>query len=297
MLLNAFTVDVEDYFQVSGFERQIRRADWPSFPSRVEQNTEQLLAVLDKRQIQGTFFILGWTAERFPGLVRQIKSCGHEIGSHSYWHRLVYDLTPQEFHADLRRSCDVLESLTGDPIRLYRAPSFSVVRASQWAFEILAEAGIQIDSSVYPIVHDRYGIPDASIRPYEIATSAGTLWEAPPAVFQWKRLRVPAGGGGYFRLLPWHCSRFCLTRINHRDERPFVFYVHPWELDPAQPRLKAGTRSGRFRHYVNLRRTEAKLELLLQQFRFGTLTQFLDEIATRSPAPAAIDQPSSVVLQ
>jgi polysaccharide deacetylase family protein (PEP-CTERM system associated) len=282
-LLNALTIDVEDYFQVSGFERQIPRTEWPSFPSRVEANTDRLLAILDAHQVRGTFFIVGWTAERHPALVQRIKACGHEIGSHSYWHRLVYELSPNEFRADLKRSCDVLSSLTGDPVRLYRAPSFSVVRQTPWALEILAEEGIHIDSSIYPIVHDRYGIPNAHPGPHRIETNSGLLWEVPPAVMRWGRFRVPAGGGAYFRMFPWMYSRFCLNQINRRAELPFVFYLHPWELDPDQPRLRAGTRSGRLRHYANLRHTKKKLELLLQHFQFGTLSQSLNAIVAQMP--------------
>jgi len=284
-MFNAFTVDVEDYFQVSGFERHIPRHDWPSYPSRVEQNTERLLAMLDARGVTGTFFILGWIAERFPQIVRRIHDAGHEIGSHSHWHRRVFHLTPDQFREDLRRSCAVLESITGTAVRSYRAPSFSVVSDSRWALEILAEQGIHIDSSIYPVAHDHYGIPDAETAPQLISTPSGAIWETPPAVFEWGRRRWPAGGGGYFRLAPWRASRFMLRQIYRR--RPFVFYIHPWELDPEQPRLRAGSRAGRFRHYVNLHSTPCKLELLLQHFRFTTLSRYLGQLTEGANEQAA----------
>lgn len=272
-ILNAFTVDVEDYFQVSGFENQIPRSSWCGHESRVVANTEKVLTLLARHQVQGTFFILGWVAQRFPKLVRQIKSAGHSVGSHSFWHHLVYRQTPAEFRADLRQSKRALEDSLGEPVRAYRAPSFSITRQSLWALEILADEGFEFDSSIFPIVHDRYGIPGARPGIHSIATQAGTLWEFPPSVTPIAGFKIPVSGGGYFRLYPGRVSTWLLGRINQRLGRPFVFYVHPWELDPDQPRLRAGSSTGRFRHYVNLARTERKLEALLRRFRFGTLQQ------------------------
>lgn len=267
-LLNAFTVDVEDYFQVSAFEHRISRTDWPGYESRVEASTDRLLGLLDEFSVRGTFFILGWVADRFPQLVMRICERGHEIGSHSYWHRLVYQLSPDEFREDLRRSRDVLQDITGQAVTSYRAPSFSITRRSLWALEILVEEGFQVDSSIFPVYHDRYGIPDGVPHIHELQTPAGPLWEFPPTIAQFGQMRLPVAGGGYFRLYPWSMTSYCLRRVN--QARPFVFYVHPWEIDPDQPRVSCGWRH-RFRHYVNLARTEGRLRRLLRQFQFGTV--------------------------
>jgi polysaccharide deacetylase family protein (PEP-CTERM system associated) len=285
-VLNAFTVDVEDYFQVSGFENQIPRSSWGIYESRVVANTEKILKLLARHQVQATFFILGWVAEHFPKLVRQIQSAGHSVGSHSFWHHLVYRQTPAEFRADLRQSKRALEDSLGEPVRAYRAPSFSITRQSMWALEILADEGFEFDSSIFPIVHDRYGVPGARPDIHTIATQAGTLWEFPPSVTPIAGFKVPVSGGGYFRLYPSSVSTWLLGRINQRLGRPFVFYIHPWELDPDQPRLRAGSSSGRFRHYVNLARTERKLEALLRQFRFGTLQQSIAAATAGKPSEA-----------
>ena len=279
---NALTVDVEDYYQVSGFESGIQRDDWPSFPSRVVENTLRILDLLRNRDIKGTFFVVGWIADRHPELVREIDRAGHEIGSHSYWHRLVYDLTPEEFREDLRRSRDILEDIVGKPVTAFRAPSFSIVQRSLWALEILADEGFTVDSSVFPIHHDRCGIPDAPRQPYVCDTAAGPLWEFPASVARLGRVNLPVSGGGYFRLLPYSVSSRLLRRINMRQKQPFVFYVHPWELDPRQPRLKVSSRAMRFRHYVNLATTEAKFMRLLSQFSFGRLDEVLSHIRSVS---------------
>ncbi len=280
-LLNAFTVDVEDYFQVTAFEGDISRADWPAFHTRVQRNTRRLLELLENHGVRGTFFVVGWIAERFPGLVCEIASAGHEIASHSYWHRLIYRLTPEQFRRDVRRSCDRLQELTGQAVTCYRAPCFSITRDSLWALEILVEEGIRIDSSVFPIHHDRYGIPDARIDIHPIETASGTLWEVPPAVVRYPGVNLPVSGGGYFRLYPIWLTNYWLGKINRSEGRPFVFYVHPWEIDKDQPRLRAGSRLSRWRHYVNLASTERKLTQLLHSFRFGTLT----EVCQQATAP------------
>ncbi len=283
MPLNAFTVDVEDYYHVSGFERQIHRDSWIDYESRVVANTHRLLELLDRHAVKATFFVLGWVAHRYPQLVRDIYAADHEIGSHSFWHRLVYEQTPSQFRADLRDSKQVLEDTLGAAITAYRAPSFSITRQSLWALEILAEEGFQFGSSIFPVHHHRYGIPDGKPHIHEVQTTAGALWEFPPAVFRFAGFNLPVSGGGYFRLYPAAVTQKLLAWINRRLRRPFVFYVHPWEVDPGQPRLCAGSRAGRWRHYVNLHSTERKLEVLLERFRFGTLTESIASACREAP--------------
>ncbi len=282
-MLNAFTVDVEDYFQVGAFADRISTADWDDYPDRVEANTRAVLKLLDRHQVRATFFILGWTAKKFPNLVTEIHRAGHEIGSHSYWHQLIYEMTPEEFSADLKQSCDVISQMTGEAVNSFRAPSFSITNDSLWALEILIEAGIEFDSSIFPIYHDRYGIPGAERYPYLIEKTAGSLWEFPPSVYRMFNYNLPIAGGGYFRLYPAAFSLSCLKKINHKLNRPFMFYIHPWELDPEQPRLPCKLKS-RFRHYQNLGSTQRKLDRLLSEIKFGTLTESLEEYrSTMSP--------------
>ena len=272
--LNALTIDVEDYYHVSGFEGCVSRAQWDSFESRVVASTRRLLDRLDEAGVTATFFVLGWVAKRNPRLVRAIHDAGHEIGCHSYWHHLIYEQTPVEFRADLRRGRDVLEDALGLPVRAYRAPSFSITRDSLWALDILAEEGFQFDSSIYPTHHDRYGIAGTPLGPHRIERPAGTLWEFPPPVWRILGYPLPVGGGGYFRLYPYALTRRALRAINAAG-RPFAFYLHPWELDPDQPRLNPGW-SRSFRHYVNLHRTEERLVRLLRDFAFGPLSAVLE---------------------
>jgi polysaccharide deacetylase family protein (PEP-CTERM system associated) len=230
---NALTIDVEDYFQVSGFERDIRREDWETYPSRVAQNTRRILSLLDDRGVKATFFVLGWVAERYPELVREIDDAGHEIGSHSYWHRLVYTLSPSAFRDDLCRSRDVLQTVTGKSIISYRAPSFSITSESLWALDILADEGFKVDASVFPIRHHRYGIPDAPCHPYVHEAASGLLWEFPSSVCRIAKKNFPISGGGYFRLLPYHLTARLLRHVNTQFKQPFMFYIHPWELEAA----------------------------------------------------------------
>lgn len=274
-LVNAFTVDVEDYYQVSGFESSIDRGAWESFESRVVGNTDRLLNLLEAKQVRGTFYVLGWVADKHPELVRRIHELGHEVASHSYWHRLVYSLSPDEFRDDLRRSRDTLQQIIGAPVTAYRAPSFSITARSLWALEILVEEGFKTDSSIFPVHHDRYGIPNAVRGPHQLQTPAGSLWEFPPSVSRLAGFNLPVGGGGYFRLFPLGLSLYGLSRVQQSENTPIMFYIHPWEVDPDQPRLKAGTAMGRFRHYVNLARTESKLGKLLGRFTFGTISESL----------------------
>jgi polysaccharide deacetylase family protein (PEP-CTERM system associated) len=273
---NALTIDVEDYFQVSGFERDVPRNNWGSYPSRVVQNTGRILSLLDSCGIKATFFVLGWVAEHYPHLVREIDEAGHEVGSHSYWHRLVYSLSPTDFRDDLCRSRDLLQEIICKPVTSYRAPSFSITSKSLWALDILAEEGFKIDASVFPIRHHRYGIPDAPCHPYDHETASGRLWEFPSSVHRIAKMNVPISGGGYFRLLPYRLTAQMLRRVNHQCKQPFMFYIHPWELDPQQPRMRSGTRGARFCHYANLKTTEAKLNRLLSQFSFDRVDRVLD---------------------
>jgi polysaccharide deacetylase family protein (PEP-CTERM system associated) len=266
---NALTVDVEDYYHVSAFENSIPRSSWDRYESRVAASTEKVLSLLARVNVRGTFFILGWVADREPGLVRTIQRAGHEIGCHGYWHRLVYQQTPSAFRADLRRARDVLEHVTGRAVRAYRAPSFSITRQSLWALDILVEEGFQIDSSIYPTRHDRYGLPGAPPWPHRIACPAGELLEFPLPVYRRLGFPLPIGGGGYLRLYPYRFTRHGLRAINCQG-RPFAVYVHPWELDPEHPRLGMGLFRA-FRHYVNLHRTAERLTGLLRDFSFGPL--------------------------
>jgi polysaccharide deacetylase family protein (PEP-CTERM system associated) len=290
---NAFTVDVEEHFQVSAFEKAVDRRRWDEFPSRVVANTRRMLELLDRYSVRGTFFVLAWVAERNQKLVREIEAAGHEIASHGYWHRIVYGQTPEEFRADIRRGRDVLQDIVGHRITAYRAPSFSITRRSTWAIEILAEEGFEIDSSIFPIYHDRYGIPDAPLEPHRIDTRSGPLWEFPPSVAQVAGLRVPVGGGGYFRIYPFALSAALLRRIHRRDRRSFMFYIHPWEIDPEQPRVAVNSRLSRFRHYFNLRGTEARLAKLFERFRFAPVGEIIGEqieaASTKSASTAESD--------
>lgn len=274
-IVNAFTVDVEDYFQVSAFEKDIDRSTWDSYEHRVEDNVSRMLDLLAEHEVTATFFVLGWTAQRFPQVVRRIDAAGHEIASHGFWHRLVYRQTPDQFRQDICQSRDLLADLVGKPITAYRAPSFSIVHRSAWALDILAEEGFTTDSSIFPIRHDRYGMPDAEPFLHERHTSFGTIKEFPPAVLRLGKVNVPIGGGGYFRLFPCRWTTACLGRMLRTSGAPLMFYIHPWEIDPGQPRLKAGGPLSRFRHRVNLPRTHGKLHRLLKSFRFGTVSEAL----------------------
>ncbi|MCY2966577.1 MAG: DUF3473 domain-containing protein [Planctomycetota bacterium] len=288
MTVNAFTVDVEDYFQVSAFARQVHPTSWDGYESRVVANTERILDLLSEFRVRGTFFVLGWVADKFPELVKRIASDGHEIGCHSYWHRLVYDLSPQEFRDDLRQSRDAIQQAAGVAVTAYRAPSFSIVRRSLWALEILVQEGFVMDSSIFPVRHDRYGIPEARIVPYRAHTDSGTIWEYPPTVLPVFGYNLPVGGGGYLRLYPYSLTRSALKRVNAVG-RPFQIYVHPWEVDPQQPKIAASMRS-RFRHYVNLGTTTSKLRSLLQGFQFSTLSSVLhsDSNVARDNTPVKL---------
>lgn len=289
-MLNAFTVDVEDYFQVTAFEGQIDRRQWEQYSTRVVANTRTVLRLLARHQAKATFFVLGWVARRYPKMVAEIAQAGHQLGCHSYWHRLIYHQTPDEFRADLREARSAIEDAGGIAATAYRAPSFSIVQQTLWALDILREEGFESDSSIFPIHHDRYGIPKSCVHPHRLNTSAGEIWEFPPSVYRVVGMNVPALGGGYFRLCPAWWSAHCLREIN-ASGRPAMFYIHPWEVDPDQPRLH-GPLSARLRHRVNLRATEQKLDWLLARFKFGRMDQVLSEISAGA-ATAETLQPVS----
>jgi polysaccharide deacetylase family protein (PEP-CTERM system associated) len=268
------TVDVEDYFHVSVFDKVIPRSQWPEMASRVVQNTTRLLDLFEEFKVHATFFVLGWVAERHPGLVKAIASRGHEVASHGYAHHLIYTQTPAAFREDVRRAKRLLEDAIGLAVDGYRAPSFSVTSQSLWALDVLIEEGYAYDASIFPIRHDRYGIPSSPRHPYVIHQNGRTLKEVPGSTVRVGPLNLPVAGGGYFRLLPYAWTRWGISRLNGREHRPAVFYIHPWEIDADQPRLSADW-LGRFRHYRNLAKTQARLRLLLADFRFGTIASML----------------------
>jgi polysaccharide deacetylase family protein (PEP-CTERM system associated) len=275
---NALTVDVEDYYHVSAFEGEVRREEWHLYESRVEQNTYKLLDIFSAHGVECTFFVLGWVAERFPSLVRDIASRGHEVACHGYSHRLVYSQAPGEVREETVKSKRVLEDLIQAPIYGYRAASYSITKRSAWALNILVEAGFTYDSSIFPIRHDRYGMPGAPRLPHRMSMPGGqALIEFPLSTVELLWFRLPVAGGGYFRLYPYIATRAALASINDRQQQPFVFYLHPWELDPDQPRLKARW-SSRFRHYKNLDKSESRLVRLLRDFRFTTARNVLGEM-------------------
>jgi polysaccharide deacetylase family protein (PEP-CTERM system associated) len=276
-VVNAMSIDVEDYFHVSVFDGVVPRTTWDSLESRVSANTSRLLDLFDEFHVRSTFFILGWVAERHPGLVREIASRGHEIASHGYAHRLIYDQTREAFRHDVRRAKRLIEDACGRSVQGYRAPSYSVTARSLWALDVLVEEGYEYDASIFPIRHDRYGIPVSGRRPYLIERQVGMLAEVPGSTTRIGPLNLPVAGGGYFRLLPYAWTRWGISRINRLERRAAVFYLHPWEIDPDQPRLPAG-RLGRFRHYRNLGETEYRLRRLLTDFRFDAIDSLIDEL-------------------
>jgi polysaccharide deacetylase family protein (PEP-CTERM system associated) len=269
-MVNAMTVDVEDYFQVSAFEPYIDRGDWENLPCRVERNTDRVLEIFAECRVSATFFTLGWIAERYPGLVRRIVDCGHELACHGYGHVRVTEQTPREFATDAGRSKDLLEDLSGRAVLGYRAASYSIGAGNLWALRVLDELGFRYSSSIYPIRHDLYGMPKAprfAFRPF----GPDRLMEIPIATVACGAGNIPCGGGGYFRLLPYRFSRWAIGRVNRREGRPCVFYFHPWEIDPEQPRPVGVDPKTRFRHYLNLSRTERRLRRLLRDFRWDRM--------------------------
>ncbi|HEV8109047.1 MAG TPA: XrtA system polysaccharide deacetylase [Burkholderiales bacterium] len=281
-IANALSVDVEDYFQVSALAPHIPRADWDRIPCRVERNVDTILSLFAESGARATFFTLGWIAERYPELVRRIVAEGHELASHGYGHLRIHEQTPADFAQDIGRAKALLEDLSGTPVKGYRAPSFSIGPRTLWAFECIAQAGYRYSSSVYPVRHDLYGMPDAPRFPYR---PRADLLEIPVTTAAVLNRNLPAGGGGYFRLLPYAASRALIRRVNQVDRRSAIFYFHPWEIDPAQPRVQGAGVKARFRHYVNLRRTEPRLRRLLRDFRWRTVDEvFLAPEAAGAPA-------------
>jgi polysaccharide deacetylase family protein (PEP-CTERM system associated) len=283
-LKNAMTIDVEDYFQVSAFAPYIARGDWERLHCRAPANVNRILAMLDEAGVKATFFTLGWIAERHPELVRAIVAAGHELASHGYGHDRASDMSPTAFSDDVRRAKALLEDLGGVAVTGYRAPSFSIGVGNLWAFDVLAEAGYRYSSSVYPIQHDHYGMPDAPRWAH--AVRAGLL-EVPVTTNRFGERNLPSSGGGYFRLLPYGVSRWLIERVNRKEQQAAVFYFHPWEIDPEQPRVRGIDAKSRFRHYVNLSRTEGRIRRLLGDFRWGRMDEIFLPGAVGRPAVAA----------
>jgi polysaccharide deacetylase family protein (PEP-CTERM system associated) len=274
-VVNALTIDVEDYFQVSALSPYVNRSDWDRLPSRVERNVDRILELLAQARARATFFTLGWIAERNPWMVRRIVATGHELASHGYAHSRATEQTPETFLADIRLAKTVLEDVARTDVKGYRAPSFSIDERNPWAFDCIAEAGYRYSSSVYPVRHDHYGMPDAPRFAHE--TRRGLL-EVPITTLRLLGSNLPAGGGGYFRLMPYSVSRWIIRQVNRRDRQSVIFYFHPWEIDPDQPRFAGVGAKTRFRHYLNLDRTEARLRRLLSDFAWDRVDQvFLEQ--------------------
>ncbi len=282
---NAFTVDVEDYFQVSAFAGVVDRAAWPDFAPRVEQNTQRVLDLLERHGTKATCFVLGWVAERQPQLVREIARRGHDVACHGYSHRLIYEQTPADFAAETRRAKETLEQLVGRPVRGYRAASYSITRKSLWALDTLIELGFEYDSSIFPVRHDRYGIPSAPRFPHLIERDGGrSIVEFPISTLKLGGYHLPVGGGGYFRIFPYWLSAGAIAYLNRREQRPAMFYVHPWEVDPEQPRIAAGLLS-RFRHYHHLDQCAQRLERLISGASFTDVETVLRDYRQAHPLP------------
>ncbi|WP_428021886.1 XrtA system polysaccharide deacetylase [Aquabacterium sp.] len=275
-LVNALTIDVEDYFQVSAFAPYIQRADWDARECRVERNVGRILDMLAAQKTQATFFTLGWIAQRYPHLVRRIADEGHEVASHGYGHERVSDLTPEAFAHDIRTAKHLLEDIAGVAVTGYRAPSFSIGQGNLWALDVLQQEGYRYSSSIYPIQHDHYGMPDAPRFAHRIRPD---LIEVPPTTLRMFNRNLPSSGGGYFRLFPYALSRWMLRQVNQNDQQPAIFYFHPWEIDAAQPRVAGIDARTRFRHYVNIPRMEQRLQRLLQDFQWGRMDHiFLNQV-------------------
>ena len=280
-ITNALSIDVEDWFQVSAFAPHIDRAQWDGLPCRVERNVDLLLDLLDRHRARATFFTLGWIAERHPAVVRRIVAQGHELASHGYGHQRASDQTPEAFAADLTLAREVLEQTGGVAVTGYRAPSFSVGTANPWAHQVMRDTGHRYSSSVFPVSHDHYGVPDA---PRFAHRTASGLWELPPATVRLRGRNFPVGGGGWFRLMPYALSAWGIRRVNVVDRQPAVAYFHPWEFDPDQPRVPQASVKSRFRHYLNLSRTQPRLARLLTEFRWDRIdATFAEQLDGAAP--------------
>lgn len=284
VMLNALTVDVEDYFQVNAFAKVVPRDHWDRYPLRVGDNTRRVLDLFAELQVKATFFVLGWVAERLPDLAKEIRRGGHEIACHGYGHELIYAIGPARFREDVRKAKALLEEQTGEKVHGYRAPSYSVTAKSLWALDVLIEEGFSYDSSIFPVYHDTYGMPDAPRFPHRIQREGGALMEFPLTTYPFRiagrECRLPIAGGGYLRLFPAVLMARLFRAVNRAERQPGVLYFHPWEIDSGQPRIKAGRKST-FRHYLNLEKTEGKLRHLLGAFRFAPMGEVL--AGTASP--------------
>jgi polysaccharide deacetylase family protein (PEP-CTERM system associated) len=274
-IVNAITVDVEDYFHASAFDRAVSRAAWGSMESRVVANTHRLLDLFNVHGVRGTFFVLGWVADRFPSLVRDIASGGHELASHGYHHQLVYTLTPDQFRADVHRARHTIEQIAGVAVRGYRAPSFSIVTESLWALDVLIDEGHTYDASIFPIRHDRYGIAHAPRHAHVMHRPAGSIVEVPSSTVRIGAANYPIAGGGYLRLFPYAVTRWGMAHVNEREQQPVVLYIHPWEVDPEQPRLPV-SRTTQLRHRVGLATTGQKLRRAMRDFAFAPIAEVID---------------------
>jgi polysaccharide deacetylase family protein (PEP-CTERM system associated) len=273
---NAFTIDVEDYFQVSAFSSYINRKNWGSMECRVEKNIDVILKMLSDHNVKATFFTLGWIAERYPNLVNSIVKNGHELASHGYSHERASDQSEKEFRNDISLAKKILEDLSGLSVVGYRAPSFSINDSNLWAFDVLKDVGYRYSSSVYPIKHDHYGMPNSPRFCYQVKEG---LIEIPVTTVRFFNKNLPSAGGGYFRLLPYQASKWMLRKVNNTDAQPAIFYFHPWEIDVHQPRIKGVDAKSQFRHYVNINKMENKLRLLLTDFQWGRMDEiFLENL-------------------
>ena len=275
---HAMTIDVEDYFHVSAFAKAIKPSEWDNWPSRVEHNTRSLLELFAEQNVKATFFVLGWVTERFPNLVKEIDEQGHEIASHGYSHQLVYNQSPEVFREETAKSKQLLEDIIQRPVVGYRAASYSITEKSFWALDILAELGFTWDSSIFPVHHDRYGVAGSPTQPYTIYTPSGaTLLEFPLTTAHVLGMPIPAAGGGYFRQYPYALSKWLFKTASENGEKSLIFYLHPWEIDPEQPRIPDAGWLSNFRHYTNLSRCNSRLRSMLQDFEFTTVENVLKD--------------------
>jgi polysaccharide deacetylase family protein (PEP-CTERM system associated) len=278
-IVNAMTVDVEDYFHASAFDRGVSRAAWDQLESRVVPNTRRLLEMFSAHDVRATFFVLGWVADKFPALIKDISAAGHELASHGYHHQLVYLLTPSQFRDDVRRSKGTIEQIAGAPVRGYRAPSFSIVKQSLWALDVLIEEGFAYDASIFPIRHDRYGIADAPRHAHMIKRASGSILELPSSTVKVGQTNYPIAGGGYFRLFPYAMTKWGISQVNTADLQPVMLYIHPWEVDREQPRLP-GPMTTQLRHHIGMATTIDKLNRVMEDFSFGPVR----DVITARPA-------------
>lgn len=280
---HAMTVDVEDYFHVAAFADVISVSDWDKCECRVEKNTDDLLALFDEKGIKITFFVLGWVAERYPQIVKKIVEQGHELASHGYSHQLIYKQDSEVFKEETLKSKILLEDISGLQVKGYRAASYSITDNSLWALDILSELGFEWDSSIFPIRHDNYGMPNSPEAPYLIQTRHGLLKELPLTTAKVFGLSIPAAGGGYFRQYPYFLSRYLFKRASLNQTKPQIFYLHPWEVDPFQPRVEGASLFSRFRHYTNLKRCMPRLSRMIDDFEFSTISESLESVELLGP--------------